>query len=418
MTTPDELFPESAEINPAAAEGARADYSAIPAKGAVYLLTGPGEKGGQESMLLATVGDLRAALKRRLADTPPEVKSKRIAYGNICTRVHYRIVYSPFAANFYYAQAARALFAETAEALIPWRSSWWIGVERGGAGTTLFPRFRKTNNLSDPTLQYAGPVRDKHAAQRLVESLEDLFDLCRYQSILVQAPQGKACAYKEMGKCPAACDGSESLAEYRARIDEAFAFAAGNGRDIWQKKIEGQMKAAAVKLQFEAAGRLKQRLKRAGAMLPGGLSQRADIDPTACLEDFAFLTLQPGKGKPWIEPWLVHPADAVRLEQVQFKEITTAAEGLAKQCEALALTKVRRGLSPLETRMAGLMAHHLLRGEDDPGIWLRVRDVASKGTAVILAAAESLKQRKAAKPMTEQSTDAMTEVVIDKEDIV
>jgi hypothetical protein len=47
-----------------------------------------------------------------------------------------------------------------------------------------------------------------------------------------------------------------------------------------------------------------------------------------------------------------------------------------------------------------------------------VRDVASKGTAVILAAAESLKQRKAAKPMTEQSTDAMTEVVIDKEDIV
>ena len=33
--------------------------------------------------------------------------------------------------------------------------------------------------------------RMKHAAQRLVETLEDLFDLCRYHHILVQAPHGK-----------------------------------------------------------------------------------------------------------------------------------------------------------------------------------------------------------------------------------
>ena len=79
--------------------------------------------------------------------------------------------------------------------MMAWRKSWWVGVERAGD----FPRFRKTSQISDERLAYVGPVRDKHAAQRLIESLEDLFDLCRYHEILVQAPRGKACAYKEMG---------------------------------------------------------------------------------------------------------------------------------------------------------------------------------------------------------------------------
>ncbi len=57
---------------------------------------------------------------------------------------------------------------------------------------TPHPRFRKTSNLSDESLAYAGPIRDKNAANRLVESLEELFDLCRYHNTLVQVPHGKA----------------------------------------------------------------------------------------------------------------------------------------------------------------------------------------------------------------------------------
>jgi hypothetical protein len=405
MTELTALFPESAAILPSAPEAERTDFAAIPAKAAVYLLTTKTDVAEDQPVLLATVGDLRAALRRRLADNPPETKSKRVSYGTFCTRVHYRIVYSGLAANFYYAQAARALFPETAGALIPWRTSWWIAVQRAGP----FPRFRKTNNLSDPGLAYAGPIRDKHAAQRLVESLEDLFDLCRYHQILVQAPHGKACAYKEMGKCPAPCDGSESLATYRMRIDAALAFASNRSRETWRAEVERQMKAAAAGLQFETAARLKQRLTRAGVWQVGA-DHRGEVDATGALEDFAFLTLQPGKGKPWIEPWIVHFAGEPSIQplpQFHVKGLAAAAQHLAGQCQLLGRVGTPTYLTREQALDVGLIAHHVFKGESDHGIWLRLRDAENPET--IVSAVTALRARRAPKPVAEQSTDALAE---------
>ena len=395
-----DLFPASSPITPAAPEALRADFAAVPAKSAVYLLTTGTDAAEDHPVLLATVGDLRAALRRRLADNPPDAKTKRVSYGTFCTRVHYRIVYSGLGANFYYAQAARVLFPQTAEALIPWRTSWWIAVEREGP----FPRFRKTNNLSDPALEYAGPIRDKHAAQRLVESLEDLFDLCRYHHILVQAPHGKACAYKEMGKCPAPCDGSESLASYRQRIEAALAFAAGRSREVWRAEVERQMKAAAAALQFESAARLKQRLSRAGVL------HTEPFAATGALEDFAFLSLQPGKGKPWMEPWIVHFAGEKAIQplpQFNVKELAASAQHLADQCRLLRHVGAPSFLTAEQALDAALVAHHLFKGESDHGLWLHLRE--AEDPVAIAHAVEALRARRAPKPLAEQSTDAVPE---------
>jgi len=53
----------------------------------------------------------------------------------------------------------------------------------------------------------------------LIEIAEDAFDLCRYYNVLVEAPGARACAYKEMGKCPAPCDGSISMEQYRGMVE-------------------------------------------------------------------------------------------------------------------------------------------------------------------------------------------------------
>src|SRR5947209_5518929 len=103
------LFPDSATIDPSAPNEQRADFASIPGKGAVYLLVSS-ERGAEQPVLLATVGDLRSALKNRLADTPPDAKSKRVNYGALCSRVYYRRVDSSFAANYWYARAAEELF--------------------------------------------------------------------------------------------------------------------------------------------------------------------------------------------------------------------------------------------------------------------------------------------------------------------
>jgi excinuclease UvrABC nuclease subunit len=175
----------------------------------------------------------------------------------------------------------------------------------------VFPRMRRTSDLRDAGFDYAGPVRDKHAAERLIETVVDLFDLCRYHSVLVQAPGGKACAYKEMGKCPAPCDGSVPLSWYHGQMAEAFSFIAGPGRMQWKASTEAAMKAASGALNFEQAGRIKQRLSRA-AMIEGEAFMH--LGP---LEEFAFLSLQPGQGKPYMEPWLIHPGMAEPVRPLQ-----------------------------------------------------------------------------------------------------
>ncbi|MEL7473064.1 MAG: UvrB/UvrC motif-containing protein, partial [Planctomycetota bacterium] len=106
-----------------------------------------------------------------------------------------------------------------------------------------------------------GPIRDKDAAGRLGEAMDDLFDLCRYPVELAKAPSGMACAYHEMGRCPAPCDGSEPMDAYRARVREAIETVCG---DLAPERAsaEAEMRAAAGRQDFERAARLKARVER------------------------------------------------------------------------------------------------------------------------------------------------------------
>jgi hypothetical protein len=396
------LFDHSAAIDRAAASvEARMKWPELPAKCAVYLLTGPDDATGEQEhpFLLATVGNLRAALQRRLTDVPAESHSKRIQYGQVCTRVHWRIVHSPFAANWWYWNAARTLFPDSYKQMLGFRPTWWIGVEKAAQ----FPKLRRVQDLDDSDLCYAGPIRDKTAAGKLIETIEDVFDLCRYHHVLLQAPHGKPCAYKEMGKCPAPCDGSVPLSWYHGRMAEAFSFIAGPGRMKWKAATEAAMKTAAAALQFEQAGRIKQRLSRA-AMIEG--EPFMHMGP---LEEFAFLSLQPGQGKPYLEPWLIHPGmtEPVRpLEQLHKKTLAAGVEKLFETCRVMSETPIAAPLSERTTEQLGLVAHHLFRGEDDPGMYMRLKDVLAAGPRAIVDAAEKMFARKSPpKPLPENASD-------------
>ncbi|MCL2647459.1 MAG: hypothetical protein FWD61_10720 [Phycisphaerales bacterium] len=408
------LFERSASIDGNSPIDTRTDWKQVPAKPAVYLITGPAPSPATDNpehpFLLATVGNLRAALQRRLADDPPELLTKRIQYGQVCTRVHWRIVHSPFSANFHYCSAARTLFPDTYKTMIGWgggRNTWWLALDLSDS----FPDFRRTQDISDSRFRYAGPIRDKSAAGKLIEILQDLFDLCRHHAILVQAPHGKACAYKEMGKCPAPCDGSTPISWYHSQINRAFDFAAniGNTREAWRQETESAMKSAAANLQFEQAGRIKQRLIRAAFL---------DVEPLAylsSLDNFTWLALQPGQGKPYLEPWLIHPwheggtAPIERLPQFKKKDLATAAQALFAHCQSLKNLPTTTALTASVAEQLSLLAHHLFKGEADPGLYLRLRDIASP--ADILNAATKLFARKSPpKPVQEQSSDKPTDI--------
>jgi hypothetical protein len=186
-------------------------------------------------------------------------------------------------------------------------------------------------------------------------------------------------------------------------MDAAFGFISGARREVWRAATESAMKAAAAALRFEEAGKIKQRLNRAAFVEGEPFGQMGP------LENCAWLILQPGRGKPFVEPWLLHPGSEPtvrRLEQFHKRDLTTAAGALLKECRSLAVSPVAPPISGAAMEQIGLLAHHLFRGADDPGIYLRISEVVAGGESMIVDAATKLLTRKSpAKPLPENASD-------------
>jgi len=252
------------ELPPADAPAERDWSLALPASGGVLGFDGPDDRLVQ----LLVAADVRAAARTRLLAPPdPDEPTTRTDLRPLTRRVRFWPAGSQLEGDLLFHRIAHAEHPELARAALDRASAWFLHVDPDEP----FPKWRKvaTNELAAqpaPPSEHArgtllGPIRDKHACQRAIDELNDLFDLCRYHHILVQAPSGQACAYKELGKCPAPCDGSETMEAYRARVREAIAF----WRDpaAWREHAEHAMNQAARDLHFEAAARWKERLTTA-----------------------------------------------------------------------------------------------------------------------------------------------------------
>ena len=163
---------------------------------------------------------------------------------------------------------------------------WFIHVDPDAQ----FPRYTKTTEPTGRSGQIIGPFVDKHAAARMIELIEDAFDLCRYHHILTQYPNGKACAYKEMGKCPARCDGSISIEQYRRLIDMSVAGLSEIGFLIAQHSRRMEQAAA------ECAA-LRRRQRTAPDVDQLERLRQGRFAAARPLGEFAFVTIQRGAGQ-------------------------------------------------------------------------------------------------------------------------
>ncbi len=228
-------------------------YDRLPARRGVVLI----EDEAHRPLLLAATADARAFARRRLTPPKDDQPSRRVPWHRVAGRLRAATCGSPLEADHLCLVLCRDLLASTYRALTERWRGWFVHVDP----TAEHPRFTKlcTTAFADrPAGLLLGPIADKHAAARYREGLEDLFDLCRYHHILVQAPDGTACAYKDMGRCPAPCDGSESLAAYRRRVEAACDFAAAPEPHLadWTQRME----RAAGAQRFEDAAAWKRRL--------------------------------------------------------------------------------------------------------------------------------------------------------------
>jgi excinuclease UvrABC nuclease subunit len=333
----------------------------VPAKWVVYLFTDADDQPVQ----LLCVKNLRASLKRRLGGGELIGPTRKVDYRELVRRVYWRRVDSAFEADAVYLEAARQIFPRTYRGMLGFDPAWFVHVNPA----TPFPRYVKTIDLSRQGV-LIGPIEDKHAAARFVQLVEDAFDLCRYYNVLVEAPRGRACAYKEMGKCPAPCDGSISIEQYRKMIRWSAATVVSPAAFV--EEHTRRMAAAAAELNFESAAKIKQYL--------GQISQfgKGSFRFARRLEDFRYLALQQGPRVGTAKLFLVTPGN---IEEVGG---LIAAPALATDLLREILDRdadTPDDLSEQGAERIGVVADHLFRARRISGVFVPLDQLEDRSLA-------------------------------------
>jgi excinuclease UvrABC nuclease subunit len=329
-----------------------------PAKWVVYLVTDAAD----QPIQLLCVKNLRYSLKRRLGGEESVGPTRRVNYRQIVRNVHWTRVDSAFEADVCYFEAARKLFPQSYQGMVGFRPAWFVHVNP----ETHFPRYLKTTDLLIRTGQLLGPTEDKHAANRLIELVESCFDLCRYFNILVESPNGKACAYKEMGKCPAPCDGSISIEQYR-RLIEWSASVLPEPADYIRQQTR-RMQQAAAELRFETASKIKAYIDELSQLGKGPYRHLGRLG------DFQFVSFQrgprPGSMKLFlISRGTIEPVLCVLDERFKPSDVMRVALQAAEAANDLDQPGVER---------IGIVSHHLFSAKNTQGVFLKLATLDEK----------------------------------------
>ncbi|MBS3821747.1 MAG: hypothetical protein GVY16_07885 [Planctomycetes bacterium] len=256
----------------------------IPAKRGVILLVAEDD----EPIVMLTAADMRSRTRNRLADRDEDTDAtpvRRADLRQITRAILFRRCESHFETDWQFLERVADLWPDRVGTMVACKPPWFVHLHTPDA----YPHFARVRDVFARPGRYIGPFAAARDADAFVDALADAFDLCRSITCLRQAPDGPRCAYAEMGKCLSPVDGSIAMDDYRAVLDQAADFAAGDRQDRREQLIE-QMKQAAAEQAYERAAAIKTRLDRL-----------AYFDSPPCrfarpAEDFNYVLIQPGAG--------------------------------------------------------------------------------------------------------------------------
>ncbi len=349
----------------------------FPGGGGVYLLTDEQD----QVILLSSAADMRRALRHRLLEPPAEPPEgqeaarplrsrRRLKLHEIVRRIRWKRADSLFELNYEYLRIARELIPEDYLENLAFGPAWFVHVVPASA----IPRFSVGKWLADETGGDLGPFPTQAAANRFVQVLQDLFDLCRYEHTLEKTPNGQACAYFEMGRCPAPCDGSLPMERYREMVEAAWSFAGGRRVEVlneWQTR----MATAAARQAFEEAGRLKQLLQR------GRELEHESYRYVRPVRDFNYLVVQRVGTRRQVKPFFVRegwivPGEAVALRNLD-RATTDWREAMAMPPPS-SVVVTGETARRLRSEHIWLVSHFLFKRES-PGWFLHKSDFTDSG---------------------------------------
>jgi excinuclease UvrABC nuclease subunit len=173
-----------------------------------------------------------------------------------------------------------------------------------------------------------------------------------------------------MGKCPAPCDGSISIEQYR-RMIEWSAKVVTDPADYIREQTR-RMQQAAGDLRFETAGKIKAYIDELSQLGKGPFRH------IGTLHDFQYLSLQRGPRPGTMKVFLITPG--------QIQQILCVLDETFKPSEMmrLALTTAAETSPTLDqpgVERIGIVAHHLFSPKGTHGVFLPLAKIDEKTIA-------------------------------------
>ena len=228
------------------------ELASLPNVAAVYLL----QDGGGRPVQLATTQQLRRLTVARLAADDDGASSRRADLAAITRGIRWREVHSRFEADLWYYRLTRQLQPDDYLKRVSFRAATFLHFDPAAP----IPELRLETRVYQRRGEFLGPFPTRTQAQAALEGLWDLFDLCRYPEQIRKLPHGQRCAYADMGRCDAPCDGSAPPENYRVRHAAAWRFAQGAVGE-WRCGAGQRMREQAAHLEFERAALTKTQLE-------------------------------------------------------------------------------------------------------------------------------------------------------------
>ncbi len=122
-----------------------------------------------------------------------------------------------------------------------------------------FPRVIATRRIVQDGSRYFGPYPSAGAVHRTLDLLKRLFPY-RACDIEITGTATRPCLYYHIGRCVGPCIGAVSAEEYQRVIENVVLFLEGRSEDV-VARLRREMEAAAERLEFERAARLRDELR-------------------------------------------------------------------------------------------------------------------------------------------------------------
>ncbi len=149
-----------------------------------------------------------------------------------------------------------------------------------------FPRIAKHRGARVGKGIFYGPFASAGAVNTTLNALQKVF-LLRSCSDSFFANRSRPCLLHQIKRCSAPCVGRIDTAAYAELVDDAKGFLSGRSQEV-QRKLGGQMEAAAASMDFERAAVVRDRLRAltyiqgSQAINAGDDAKDADVIALAC----------------------------------------------------------------------------------------------------------------------------------------